>query len=115
MTVILQDPVGPRDPSSGHAFPDPNPEATAEPLRSPRTLAAELLAGQRVGKTVGGIPFDSGVSPVVSDGSARPIGGFGPRRSVRPFMRPWSEAEVFFEDPPTRIEGFFSSEPSESV
>jgi hypothetical protein len=41
MTVILQDPTRPRDPSSGHAFPDVVPEAA---LEAPRTLAEELLS-----------------------------------------------------------------------
>jgi hypothetical protein len=42
MTVILQDPVRSRDPSSRHAFPSVEGEAN---LRAPRTLAEELLAG----------------------------------------------------------------------
>jgi len=46
MTVILQDPVGPRDPSAQHAFPDSNAEA----LIAPQTLAERLLAGYRAGE-----------------------------------------------------------------
>jgi hypothetical protein len=45
MTVILQDPVGARDPSARHAFPDSKAEA---PIAQ-RTLAEELLAGYRAG------------------------------------------------------------------
>jgi hypothetical protein len=46
MTITLQDPTGPRDPSSRHAFPD----VVGEPeLRAPETLADELLAGFRQG------------------------------------------------------------------
>jgi hypothetical protein len=41
MTTTLQDPVGSRDSSAGHAFP----EVVSEPtLRAPRTLAEELLS-----------------------------------------------------------------------
>jgi hypothetical protein len=54
MTVILQDPAGPRDPSARHAFPDPTPRAKPG-LNPRRTLAAELLAGFRAGGTVGEI------------------------------------------------------------
>jgi hypothetical protein len=44
MTVILQDPVRSRDPSSRHAFPTIEGEAD---LRATRTLAEELLASSR--------------------------------------------------------------------
>jgi hypothetical protein len=48
MTVILQDPVRSRDPSSRHAFPTIEGEAD---LRASRTLAEELLAHSRAGMT----------------------------------------------------------------
>jgi hypothetical protein len=41
MPITLQDAVRTRDPSSPHAFPEFEGEAT---LRAPRTLAEELLA-----------------------------------------------------------------------
>jgi hypothetical protein len=47
MTVVLQDPVRSRDPSSRHAFPTVEGEAD---LRAPRTLAEELLAGFRAAR-----------------------------------------------------------------
>lgn len=41
MTITLQDPTSPRDPSARHAFP----EVVAEPtMTAPRTLAEQLLA-----------------------------------------------------------------------
>jgi hypothetical protein len=47
MTITLQDPVGPRDPSASHAFrevvSEPSPSAT-------RTLAEELLSEFRGGR-----------------------------------------------------------------
>lgn len=57
MTVILQDPVRPRDPSAGHAFPQPNSEdrATVDP---PRPIAEDLLAGFRTGRMVGETTFE---------------------------------------------------------
>jgi phosphatidate phosphatase APP1 len=48
MTVVLQDPVLSRDPSSRHAFPIIEGEAD---LRAPRTLAEEILADSRAGRT----------------------------------------------------------------
>jgi hypothetical protein len=52
MTVILQDPVRPRDPSAAHAFPEPDPEAkTRVDLR--RTLTEELNEGYRAGPIAG--------------------------------------------------------------
>ncbi len=41
MTITLQDPTGPRDPSSRHAFREVVPEPT---LTAPPTLAEQLLA-----------------------------------------------------------------------
>lgn len=41
MAITLQDAVRTRDPSSPHAFPEFDGEAT---LRAPRTIAEELLA-----------------------------------------------------------------------
>lgn len=42
MTITLQDPTSPRDPSARHAFP----EVVAEPtLTTQRTLADQLLVG----------------------------------------------------------------------
>ena len=48
MTVVLQDPVRSRDPSSRHAFPTIEGEAD---LRATRTFAEELLADFRAGRT----------------------------------------------------------------
>ncbi|MDP9299974.1 MAG: hypothetical protein M3P43_03620, partial [Actinomycetota bacterium] len=56
MSVTLQDPTRPRDPSSGHAFPDAHPEPK---LRAPRTLAEDLLAARAP---------DSGPEPVPARG-----------------------------------------------
>jgi hypothetical protein len=52
MTVILQDPVSPRDPSAGHAFPEPDSEAKAS-LDLRQTLAEELLVGYQAGPMAG--------------------------------------------------------------
>jgi len=55
MTVMLQDPARPRDPSSRHAFPQVAPEAKLSP---PRTLAEELLSGFRAGEAATETSFE---------------------------------------------------------
>jgi hypothetical protein len=55
MTITLQDPMSPRDPSSHHAFPDVVGEP---PLTPPRTLAEELLAEFRGGETASETSFE---------------------------------------------------------
>jgi hypothetical protein len=54
MTVILQDPVRSRDPSSRHAFPSVDGE---KELRAPATLAEQLLLKFHAGETAGETTF----------------------------------------------------------
>jgi|SRR5436309_8323558 len=54
MTVILQDPVDSRDPSSRHAFPAVDGE---EELRASATLAEQLLLEFHAGRTAGETTF----------------------------------------------------------
>jgi hypothetical protein len=59
MAIILQDPVGLRDPSAGHAFPDPGSDATGKASLIPRrTLAEELLTEFRADDAVSDIALE---------------------------------------------------------
>jgi len=55
MTITLQDPTSPRDPSARHAFPRVIGEL---PLTPPRTLAEELLAEFRGGEPASETSFE---------------------------------------------------------